>query len=107
MPLTADRPEVTVAAFGDPAHNRYALHIVNRGNQRSVVLTGLPESVTAWRRFVTDAHRGMEEHGRVEVRSGTADFVLPPASFTTLLSGVAHWPRSTRDEAEGTYVTGR
>jgi hypothetical protein len=85
LPLTADRTEVTVAAFGDPAHNRYALHIVNMGNQRSAVLTGLPESVTAWRRFITDAHRGMEEHGRVEARSGTTEFVLPPASFTTLL----------------------
>ena len=75
-----------MAAFGDAAHNRYALHIVNRGDQRSAVLTGLPESVTVWRRFITDAHRGMEEHGRVEARSGTAEFVLPPAGFTTLLS---------------------
>jgi hypothetical protein len=47
--------------------------------QRAAVLTGLPESVTAWRCFITDAHRGMEEHGRVEARSGTAGFVLPPA----------------------------
>lgn len=85
LPLTTDRPEVTVAAFGDPAHSRYALHIVNAGNQRSAVLTGLPASVKAWRRFITDAHRGMEEHGLVDVRSGTAEFVLPSASFTTLL----------------------
>ena len=74
-----------VAAFGAPAHNRYALHIVNRGNQRSAVLTGLPGSVTAWRRFITDANRGMEDRGRVEARSGTGELVLPPASFTTLL----------------------
>jgi len=85
LPLTADRPEVTAAAYGDPAHNRYALHIVNMGNEHSAALTGLPETVTAWRRFITDAHRGMEEHGRVEARSGTAEFDLPPASFTTLL----------------------
>jgi len=85
LPLTADWPEVTAAAYGDPAHNRYALHIVNVGNQRSTVLTGLPAPVKAWRRFITDAQRGMEEHGLVEARSGTAEFVLPPASFTTLL----------------------
>lgn len=83
--LTSDRPEVTVAAFADPAQDRYALHIVNRGNQRSAVLTGLPASVTAWRRFITDATRGMEEQGRVQARSGKAEFTLPPASFTTLL----------------------
>ena len=61
------------------------VHIVNTGNQRSAVLAGLLESVTAWRRFITDAQRGMEELGLVEARSGTAEFVLPPASFTTLL----------------------
>ncbi|MCC6233287.1 MAG: hypothetical protein IT580_11630, partial [Verrucomicrobiales bacterium] len=85
LPLTTDRAEVTVAAFGDPARHRYALHMVNRGNQRLAVLTGLPASVTAWRRFITDATRGMEEQGSAEARSGTAEFVLPPASFTTLL----------------------
>jgi hypothetical protein len=85
LPLTADRPEVTVAAFGDPASRSYVLHIVNGGNQRLAVLAGLPESVTVLRRFITDANRGMEETGRVEARSGKAEFVLPPASFTTLL----------------------
>ena len=61
------------------------MHIVNWGNQYSAVLAGLLESVTAWRRFITDANRGMEEHGRVEARSGTAEFVLPSESLTTLL----------------------
>jgi hypothetical protein len=89
LPLTADRPDVTVTAFGDPAQNRYALHIVNQGNQRSAVLTGLPASVTAWRRFITDAQRGMQELEHVEARSGTTEFVLPPASFTTLLGNHA------------------
>lgn len=82
LPIPGTR---AVAAFGDPAHNRYALHILNRGNQRSAVHTGLPRSVVAWRRFIMDANRGMEEHGRVEARSGTAEFDLPPASFSTLL----------------------
>ena len=85
LPLTTDRPDVTAAAFGDPAQKRYALHIVNEGNQRSAVLTGLPEPVTRWRRFITDAQRGMEQLEHVEARSGTTEFVLPPASFTTLL----------------------
>ena len=85
MRLTSDRPDVTGAAFGDTAHNRYALHIVNSGNQRSAVVSGLPESGMAWRRFITDATRGMAEQERVTARSGTAEFDLPPASFTTLV----------------------
>jgi hypothetical protein len=87
LPLATDRPEVTAAAFGAPANNRYALHIVNMGNRRPAVLAGLPGSVKVWRRFITDAHQGMKELRRVEARNGAARFVLPSASFTTLLGG--------------------
>lgn len=62
-----------------------AVHLVNNGGQRRAVLRGLPESVSALRCFVTDATRGMEKSGRVEVRSGKAEFVLSPASYATLL----------------------
>lgn len=85
LPIAADRPEITAAAFGDPASGSYAVHLVNRGNQRLAVLTGLPKSVTKLRRRVTDSTRGMEEAAPVEVRGGKAEFVLPLASYTTLL----------------------
>lgn len=85
LPITADRPEITGAAFGDLANATYAVHLVNRGNRRPVVLTGLPESLTSLQRFTTDARRGMEEGEVVRVQRGQADLVLAPASYTTLL----------------------
>lgn len=69
-----------------------AVHLVNNGGQRPVVPRGLPERVSAPRRLVTDATREMEESGRVEVRSGKAEFVLSPASYTTLLGGPSSPP---------------
>lgn len=85
LPIASDRPDVTVAAFGDPANGSYAVHMVNRGNERPAQLGGLPESLTTLRRFITDADRGMAEERPVAVRSGKAEFILPPASYTTLL----------------------
>jgi len=89
LPIVADRPDVTCAAFGDLANGQYAVHIVNRGAQRPAVLTGLPESVTALRRFDTDVNHGMEENERVSVRAGKTEFTLPPTSFITLLGANA------------------
>lgn len=86
LPIVADRSDVTCAAFGDLANGHYVVHIVNRGAQRPAMLTGLPESVIASRRLVTDADHGMEENARVSVQAGKAEFALPPASYTTLLN---------------------
>jgi hypothetical protein len=86
LPLAADHPEITGAAFGQLARGSFAFHLVNRGNQRTAVLTGLPRSVSSLRRWVTDAQQGMEPGAPVHARDGQAEFQLPPASFTTLIS---------------------
>ena len=85
LPIACDQRAITAAAFGTPDGASLAVHLVNNGGQRRAVLRGLPESVSALRCFVTDATRGMEESGRVEVRRGKAEFVLSPASYATLL----------------------
>ncbi|HOW65468.1 MAG TPA: hypothetical protein PK256_09295 [Verrucomicrobiota bacterium] len=92
LPITADRSEVTCAAFGDLANGAYAVHIVNRGAQRAAMLSGLPKSVPVLHRFVTDANRGMQKEGRIGVQTGKDEFILPAASYTTLLS-----PANTRN----------
>jgi hypothetical protein len=45
MPVTCDRPNITVAAFGDNRKKIYTIHIVNNGADRNATLTGLPASV--------------------------------------------------------------
>ena len=98
LPITSNRPDVTCAAFGDLANGSYAVHIVNRGAARRVTLVGLPETMPVLRRYVTDANRGMEEDGRIDVRSGKAEFNLSTASYTTLLGlSAINPPPATRD----------
>lgn len=103
LPITADRPEITVAAFGDLANATSAVHLVNRGNRRPALLAGLPGSLTSLGRFTTDAHRGMAEGDPVGVHQGKADLVLAPASYTTLVGRVVDSfetvPRVTGDAA--------
>lgn len=86
LPMSADQAGVTCAAFGDLANDRYALHIVNNGARRPAMLTGLPQSITALRCFITDAIRGMEEGERVQVQGGKAELMLPPAGYITLMN---------------------
>ncbi len=94
LPIASDQRALTAAAFGEPDGVSLAVHLVNNGGRRRVVLGGLPESVGALRCFVTDATRGMEESGRVEVRGGKAEFVLAPASYATLLGDRSMRPLS-------------
>jgi hypothetical protein len=85
LPLSADRRDVTSAAFGDLAKGEYAVHLVNNGGPRRAVLHGLPAGVRELRCLVTNATQGMEVHTAVKVEAGTAEFFLPAASFVTLL----------------------
>jgi hypothetical protein len=88
LPLTSDRADITCAAFGDLAAGSYVVHIVNRGGARVAQLAGLPAGLTRCRRILTDAERGRADDGFVEVRQGKAEWMLPPASYTTLLGTV-------------------
>jgi hypothetical protein len=85
LPISCDSPTVTAAAFGDLVNGQFAIHLANRGGDRRVRLAGLPASVSEWRVYWTDAQRGMEAGGQVDVRSGMTEFDLPGASYVTLL----------------------
>ncbi len=86
LPLTADRPNVAVAALGNPAQGLYTLHLVNNGATRAVTLTGLPATVKTLRLYVTDKTRAVQEGPRVTVAKGQATFTLDAGSYVTLAS---------------------
>jgi hypothetical protein len=86
LPIASDRPAVTVAAFGDIANGVYAVHMVNNGTTRPVILTGLPANIKEMRVFVTDAKRNMQEGPRIPVTGSKAEFPLEKMTFTTLIS---------------------
>jgi hypothetical protein len=70
------------------ANGTYALHIVNRGAGRRALLEGLPPALASLRAFITNAGRGMEASAEIVVAAGRAEFVLPAASYVTLLGTV-------------------
>jgi hypothetical protein len=85
LAIASDRPRITTAAYGDPAHG-YAIHVINTGSTRTVTLTGLPVALTQLYPNVTDATRGMKALDPVPVSGGTATFTLDCQSFVTLTS---------------------
>jgi hypothetical protein len=86
LPLSADRPNVSCAALGNPSRGVYALHVVNNGATRQVTLAGLPAGVKSLRSYVTDKTRGNKEQPRVKVSNGKAQFTLASGSYATLVS---------------------
>ncbi|HEV2478627.1 MAG TPA: hypothetical protein VGS79_03150 [Puia sp.] len=85
MPITASRPDIAVAAVGDNKKQSYAIHIVNNGATRQMILTGLPAGVELLRRYTTSQTKGAEEGASVHVSGGQATFRVESQSFVTLL----------------------
>lgn len=86
LPLTANQPNVTCAALGNPGAGVYAVHVVNNGATRPVTLTGLPAQVKTLHCYVTDHRRKHQETTPVKVAGGQARFTLDAGSYVTLVS---------------------
>jgi hypothetical protein len=86
MPLSCDRPNVTAAALGSNERHLYALHLVNNGAAREVILTGLPSKVKALHIYTTNQTESVKEGTPVKVVAGQAQFTLEAQSYVLLVS---------------------
>jgi hypothetical protein len=86
MPLSCDRPNVVVAALGSNERHLYALHLVNNGATREVILTGLPSKVNALHIYTTNQTESVKEGPSVKVIAGRAQFTLEAQSYVLLVS---------------------
>jgi hypothetical protein len=86
MPVTCDRPRMTIAALGDKKQHLYVLHLVNDGATREVDIDGLPAKVKSLRMYTTNETQAVKEGPPVKVEGGKAHFVLEAESFVTLVS---------------------
>lgn len=84
MELVCSDATASAAALGDNVKNIYAIHLVNNGASRKVILTGLPTGIKAFKVLVTDKNEFMEEGKPIPVSNGTAEFILKETSFTSL-----------------------
>jgi hypothetical protein len=81
-----DAENISIAALGDREKNMYAIHLVNNGASRKVILTGLPTNIKTFRIFVTDKNDSMKAGGVIQVANGKAEFILKETSFASLFS---------------------
>jgi len=87
MPITCNRPSITVAALGDNKKKVYTIHIVNNGAARDATLTGLPASVKNMNIYTTNKNNSVKKGTALKVINGTVKFHVNSESFTTLISG--------------------
>ncbi len=86
MPLSADRPNLTCAAFGDNKKGVYAIHLLNNGAARQITITGLPKKARTFRVYTTNKEQSMKEGPRIDVDHGQAKFQAGAVSYNTLIS---------------------
>lgn len=86
LPLSCDKPTISCAAAGDIAKGIYSIHLVNNGATREVTLSGIPQSVSSFNLYITDATRGMVKTSTVKVADGKAVFTLEAQTYTSLIN---------------------
>lgn len=86
LPVTLDKPNVTVAALGNRETGEYVIHLVNKGATRNVKLSGLPSGVESLVLYFTNKNNSFKEQKTIKVSNGKANFLLEGASFSSLLS---------------------
>jgi len=86
MELKCNDATVSAAALGDNLKNIYAIHLVNNGASRKVILTGLPARIKSFKVFITDKNDSMKQQHSIPVSNGKAEFILKETSFTSLFT---------------------
>jgi len=85
MPVSCDRPNITVAALGDNSKHIYSIQLVNNGAKRKIVLTGLPANIKQLQVYTTSKKLNMQEGSPVKVKNGKAKFKIEATSYTSLM----------------------
>ena len=86
LPIRGDAKDISVAALGDNKKGIYAIHLVNNGAAREITIKGIPKNITAFKIYITDQDRNMEEEKNIPVKKGEAAFTLKETCFTSLFS---------------------
>lgn len=86
MPLSVNGSYVSAAALGDNDKGVYAIHLVNNGTTREVILSGIPEKIKSLQMYVTNKKQSVKEGQAIPVVKGKATFAMGETSYTTLMS---------------------
>lgn len=88
MPVNVNHIDVTCAALGDHDKGIYALHLVNNGPERQVIITGLPSSLKIIRVLITNQALSMKQQRGLIVKDGKIIFKAKAASYYALVGSM-------------------
>ena len=86
MPVTSGSATISCAALGDNSKGKYAIHLVNNGAEREVIIRGFPARVKSLRIYTTNKVLNMKEGQSVRLVNSVAKFEAAAASYVTLVS---------------------
>ena len=86
IPVTVTGASVTAAAQGNAINGKYAIHLVNNGAARSVILKGLPAKIKSLHVFVTSKTEHYNPGKAIKVTNGQAIAYLKETSYTTFIN---------------------
>ncbi len=86
LPMDCGSENISCVAYGDAGNNRYAIHMVNLGAERTATVTGLPATVKQLQLYVTDSKNDMQSGSIIPVVNGEFEVTLAAAGFTSLFT---------------------
>ena len=85
LPVRSNKSDVSCAALGYNSKSVYAIHLVNNGTKRKVIVNGLPAGVKEMDIYITNKDTDMKRN-TVKIKDGAAEFKMPAVSYVTLIS---------------------
>ena len=86
MTINGKASNISCVALKDESSSRYAVHLVNSGAARTLMLQGFPKNIRWLNVTVTDHDRTMGSLRAVPVSNGTLKITLPATSFISLMN---------------------
>ncbi len=85
-PASSDGKNISYAVLGDETTEKFAIHLVNYGASRDIIVTGLPASSKEFQVYLTNASNDMKTLKNVKVKNGKLSFKADSMSYISLIS---------------------
>lgn len=82
----ADMPNITCTALANKQTQDIAIHLVNNGPKRQIVVTGIPETSKNLALYITSKKLSMKKKLNIKLVNGRASFTVPEVCFASLIT---------------------
>ncbi|NCD70022.1 hypothetical protein [Mucilaginibacter agri] len=82
----ADAPNITCAALANKQTPDVAVHLVNNGPKRDIVVSGIPATGKKLVLYITSKKLSMKKKSNIKIVNGKASFTVPEVCFASLIT---------------------